>query len=82
MDALTNVCSDKFLQPPSEIKTPKAVMVFIHGGGFMTGSGSPNSYSPDYLINYDIVFATFNYRLHALGTLYVLKTERNKLGSQ
>ncbi len=42
-------------------------MVFIHGGGFFAGSGSPDSYGPDYLIEHDIVLVTTNYRLHALG---------------
>jgi len=45
----------------------KAVMVFMHGGAFLTGSGSRDVYSPDYLINYDIVLVTLNYRLHVFG---------------
>ncbi len=44
-------------------------MVFIHGGGFFAGSGSPYLYGPDYLIGYDIILVTFNYRLHALGNI-------------
>lgn len=42
-------------------------MVFIHGGGFLFGSSSPMTYSADYLMNYDVVLVTVNYRLHALG---------------
>lgn len=42
-------------------------MVFIHGGGFYSGSGSLETYSPDYLINYDVILVTINYRLHVLG---------------
>ncbi len=42
-------------------------MVWIHGGGFYDGSGSRNFSGPDYLINYDIILVTINYRLHALG---------------
>lgn len=41
------------------------VMIFIHGGGFVSGSG--NLYGPDYLLDEDIVFVTFNYRLGPLG---------------
>uniref|UniRef100_A0A1Y1L4R3 Carboxylic ester hydrolase n=1 Tax=Photinus pyralis TaxID=7054 RepID=A0A1Y1L4R3_PHOPY len=42
-----------------------AVMIFIHGGGFVCGTG--NSYGPDYLLDEDIVLVTFNYRLGPLG---------------
>lgn len=46
---------------------PKPVMVWIHGGGFMTGSSKSEVYGPDYLITKDIVFVSFNYRLGFLG---------------
>ena len=45
----------------------KAVMVFIHGGGFSSGSGTPEFYGPDYFLNEDVVLVTINYRLGALG---------------
>ncbi|KAK5646893.1 hypothetical protein RI129_005357 [Pyrocoelia pectoralis] len=45
------------------------VIVYIHGGGFMTDSGDPNLYGPDILLDKDIVFVTMNYRLGALGFL-------------
>ena len=70
------------LHPQTRPQHSKAVMVFIHGGAFLTGSGSINVYSPDYLINYDIVLITLNYRLHVFGrsayplpTSYLIKTE-------
>ncbi|XP_039294585.1 acetylcholinesterase isoform X2 [Nilaparvata lugens] len=47
----------------------KAVMVWIHGGGFVFGSGSPSIYGPDFLIQHNIVLVTFNYRLGAFGFL-------------
>ncbi|XP_065225796.1 esterase E4-like [Planococcus citri] len=56
-------------QNPSKITTPKAVMVFIHGGGFCLGSGSRKLYAPDFLINRDVIVVTINYRLHILGFL-------------
>ncbi|XP_015604310.1 liver carboxylesterase-like, partial [Cephus cinctus] len=49
----------------------RAVMVWIHGGGFVMGSGSSDMYSPDYLLKHDIVFVSINYRLHVLGFLNV-----------
>jgi len=45
----------------------KAVMVWIHGGGFYMGSGNALINGPDYLLAADVVLVTFNYRLGALG---------------
>ena len=45
----------------------KPVMVWIHGGGFIAGSGSRDLYSPDYLVKHDIVFVSINYRLGIFG---------------
>ena len=44
-------------------------MVWIHGGGFNTGSGNGESdfCGPNYLLDRDIVLVTINYRLGALG---------------
>lgn len=47
----------------------KAVMVWIHGGGFYMGSGNALINGPDYLLATDVVLVTFNYRLGALGFL-------------
>lgn len=46
---------------------PKAVMVWIHPGGFISGSGDDDTYGPDYLIDKDVVLVTLNYRLGMLG---------------
>ncbi|XP_063697509.1 esterase B1-like [Culicoides brevitarsis] len=51
------------------------VMVYIHGGAFMRGSSSILIYGPDYLLQKNIVFASFNYRLGALGFLSVPEDE-------
>lgn len=56
-----------FFQPPASITSPKAVMVFLHGGGFSRGTALPQSFPGDYLINYDIILVIVAYRLHALG---------------
>lgn len=43
------------------------VMVWIHGGGFTSGSGNKDIYSPDFLMSRDVVIVSMNYRLGALG---------------
>jgi len=50
-----------------ELKEKKAVMVFIHGGAFNNGSASSDFYSPEYLIDENVIVVTINYRLNALG---------------
>lgn len=42
-------------------------MVWIHGGGFTSGSGSTELYGPDYLMEEGIVLVTINYRVGVLG---------------
>ena len=42
-------------------------MVFIHGGGLMTGES--NLYGPSYLLDRNIILVTINYRLGPLGFL-------------
>lgn len=44
------------------------VMVWIHGGAFIYGSGGP-SYDPSRLVDEGVVVVTINYRLGALGFL-------------
>ena len=43
------------------------VLVWIHGGGFTAGAG--DFYRPDYLLDYELVVVSINYRLGALGFL-------------
>ncbi|XP_063243003.1 juvenile hormone esterase-like isoform X2 [Bacillus rossius redtenbacheri] len=45
------------------------VMVWIHGGGFTSGSGNAPLFNPDYLVGKGVVLVTFNYRLGVLGFL-------------
>jgi len=51
----------------------KPVMVWIHGGGFISGSGNgeSNLYGPNYIMDRDVVLVTINYRLGALGRHYL-----------
>ncbi|MGW6858636.1 carboxylesterase/lipase family protein [Streptomyces xanthophaeus] len=49
----------------------RPVMVWIHGGGFISGSGSMPNYSGEtFARNGDLVVVTINYRLGPLGYLY------------
>ncbi|KAJ8683814.1 hypothetical protein QAD02_019606 [Eretmocerus hayati] len=47
----------------------KAVLVWIYGGGFITGSQLSSSLRPDFLLENDVVIVSANYRLGALGFL-------------
>ncbi|XP_063916524.1 juvenile hormone esterase-like isoform X2 [Zophobas morio] len=43
------------------------VLFWIHGGGFVFGSGNEDLYGPEFLITEDVVLVTINYRLGLLG---------------
>ncbi|XP_055858595.1 juvenile hormone esterase-like [Episyrphus balteatus] len=45
------------------------VMVYIHGGAFVTGSGNSDNYNPLYLMQENVIVVTMNYRLGPLGFL-------------
>ena len=45
----------------------KAVMVFIHPGGFNAGAGDDMIFGPDLIIDEDVILVTMNYRLGAIG---------------
>ncbi|KAM3956436.1 uncharacterized protein ACR2FA_009599 [Aphomia sociella] len=48
---------------------PLPVMVWIHGGGFTSGSGNDDFYGPEFLVRHNVILVTFNYRLEVLGFL-------------
>jgi len=54
---------------PEVIRDPVPVMIFFHGGGFISGSGIKQFYGPDFLLNHDVIFIGINYRLGPLGFL-------------
>lgn len=58
-----------FLPPPPDIResgSPKPVMVFIHGGSYMEGTG--NMFDGSILASYgNVIVITVNYRLGVLG---------------
>jgi para-nitrobenzyl esterase len=49
----------------------RPTMVWIHGGAFAGGSGSTALYDGAAFVRDDVVLVTINYRLHALGFLYL-----------
>ncbi|BES89327.1 esterase [Nesidiocoris tenuis] len=54
---------------PSELPDGKLldVIFYIHGGGFVMGYG--DQWGPEYILDRDVVFVNFNYRLDVLGFL-------------
>jgi para-nitrobenzyl esterase len=66
-----NVWTPEIASAPEAPAGPgRPVMVFIHGGGFTSGSGSVFLYRGGQLVrNGDAVVVTINYRLGALGFL-------------
>jgi para-nitrobenzyl esterase len=46
------------------------VMVFIHGGSFLTGSATKRVYNGAYLAERGVVVVTINYRLGAFGVFF------------
>lgn len=56
---------------PGVDRAKRPVLVWIHGGGFISGSGSMPNYSGEtFARNGDLVVVTVNYRLGPLGFLY------------
>jgi len=55
--------------PQINVLEKKAVMFWIHGGGFQWGSGGLPFYGPGKLMDYDVVLVTINYRLGVFGFL-------------
>ncbi|XP_013408925.1 carboxylesterase 1C [Lingula anatina] len=57
--------------PESENKVPKAVMVWIHGGGYAIGQGMDYP-CEELALHGDIICVTINYRLNIFGFLTTL----------
>ncbi len=65
-------CLNLNIWTPSTDGEKRPVMVWIHGGAFITGSGKHNFYDGSELANRgNVVIVTINYRLGALGYLYI-----------
>lgn len=52
---------------PAAAAPPRPVMVWIHGGGFVTGGSSPAVYDGATLASQGVVLVSMNYRLGRLG---------------
>jgi para-nitrobenzyl esterase len=60
----------------------KPVMVYSHGGGFVTGSaGSPTQDGTNLARDHDVVVVATNHRLGLLGFLYLDELDRDYAGS-
>ncbi|KAH8928554.1 alpha/beta-hydrolase [Atractiella rhizophila] len=62
-----------YLPSPGKIQNGgKPVMIWVHGGGFVNGAGSDPTFDGGNLASRgDVVVVTINYRLGALGYLYL-----------
>lgn len=74
--------SSSFLPPPPpdirESGSPKPVMVFIHGGSYMEGTG--NMFDGSILASYgNVIVITVNYRLGVLGKAPALMCDTQPL---
>lgn len=45
------------------------VMIWFHGGGWLTGAGHSEFYGPKFLLDHEVILVTVNYRLGPLGFL-------------
>jgi para-nitrobenzyl esterase len=62
--------------------TKRPVMVWIHGGAFVTGAGSLGLYNGRALVSAgDVVVVTINYRLGSLGFLRLADVTRGRIPS-
>ncbi|XP_055537566.1 esterase B1-like [Wyeomyia smithii] len=64
-----NIYTPDFTVPVADEKGKFPVMVFIHGGGFLAGSGSSIVYNPIYLVQEGVIVIAMNYRLGPFGFL-------------
>ncbi|KAJ3642769.1 hypothetical protein Zmor_025525 [Zophobas morio] len=55
--------------PAKEKSADLPVMVYIHGGGYILGDATHQSYGPEFLVDRDVVVVTLNYRLGVFGFL-------------
>jgi para-nitrobenzyl esterase len=65
-------CLNLNIWSPGADQQKRPVMVYLHGGGFVFGSGSEPLYDgTSFATQHDIVVVTCNYRLGLLGLLYL-----------
>ncbi|KAF7265954.1 hypothetical protein GWI33_020693 [Rhynchophorus ferrugineus] len=66
---------------PSASTKPKPVIVYIYGGGFMSGSSNHLERGPEFLLSQDIVLVSFTYRLGLLGLIRFKNARLNVTGN-
>lgn len=63
--------------PKTKNFTLKPVIAYIGGEGLITGGSNTSKEGPEYLLDYDVVLVTINYRLGTLGFLSTLEVFGN-----
>ncbi|KAF7281457.1 hypothetical protein GWI33_004747 [Rhynchophorus ferrugineus] len=53
----------------TDLKGTLPVMVWVYGGTFWSGSSRYEEFAPDYLLEKDVLYVAFNYRLGVFGFL-------------
>src|SRR5690606_27040872 len=56
---------------PAVDRGRRPVMVYIHGGGFASGTGLVATLGDRFAVEEDVVLVTLNHRLGALGYMYL-----------
>ena len=64
-------------EKPDSYDEDLPVMVYVHGGGFITGDSG--MYGPKYLLERDVILVTVNYRLGPLGFLNLGKHDDSNI---
>ncbi|MBF6211319.1 carboxylesterase family protein [Nocardia puris] len=66
---------------PADVREPRAVLVWLHGGAYLTGSGEWNLYDADRLVRETgIVVVSVSYRIGVLGYLRAQGVSPGNLG--
>lgn len=66
---------------PAQQTEKKPVLVYVHGGGFATGSGTLVIGAHRFVQEQDVVLVGVNHRLNALGYLYLEHLDKKYAGS-
>lgn len=56
-----------YVPATANVTNPLPVMLWIHGGAFIIGSGNRPSTGPKFLVKHDVILITMNYRLGFYG---------------
>lgn len=62
---------------PAIDREKRPVLVYIHGGGFTSGTGLVGTLGDRFAVREDVVLVTVNHRLGALGYMYLGGVSRN-----